>query len=108
MILISLDLGQTSTSKNGKNYQDKQSNHQNIQSKIDEFVKEEENVPKEPKEPKASKGPKVHPKDPKPVLKNGRFLDPYFKVLGEGVTLILQIFFIRNKKFCKVTNFQIF
>ena len=64
MILISLDLGQTSTSKNGKNFQDK-----NIQSKIDEFVKEEENVPKEPKEPKGSKGPKIHPKDPKPVLK---------------------------------------
>ena len=67
IILISLDLGQKSTSKHYNDYQD-------IQSKIDD-VKEEENVPKEPKEPKASKGPKVHPKDPKPILKKTIFTE---------------------------------
>ena len=43
-------------------------------------------------------------------LTHGRFSDPYFKVLWEGVKLNFEIFFhrgIRNKKFCKVKNVQV-
>ena len=44
-------------------------------------------------------------------LKHGRFSDLYFKVLWEGVkTKFLDFFFhrgIRNKKVCKVKNFQV-
>ena len=43
-------------------------------------------------------------------LTHGWFSDPYFKVLWEGVTTFLFYFFhlgIRNKRFCKVKNFQV-
>ena len=44
-------------------------------------------------------------------LKHGRFSDPFFKVLWEGgKTKFLDSFFhegIRNKKVCKVKNFQV-
>ena len=44
-------------------------------------------------------------------LIHGLFSDPYFKVFFEGLTRNFWIFFlhrgIRNKKICKVKNFQL-